>query len=91
MARKKPTPQQCRKHYDKVCYFCPEDRYELLDAHRILEGANGGTYHWANMLTLCCKCHRKEQAGIIKILGSHPCSNGRRVIHYVEDGEEKWK
>ena len=91
MARKRSV-KQIKKMYDKECYFCGEPEYGLLDGHRIHEGKDGGTYHWWNILTVCCKCHRKIHTGIIKILGKHPCTWGKMyVIHYVENGEEKWK
>ena len=79
--------------FDKECFFCGENRYELLDAHRIFEGKDGGTYNWWNMITTCASCHRKCHAGIIKILGKHRCTGPRlEVIHYIdEDGQEKWK
>lgn len=81
--------QQIKKLVDKVCYFCGEDRYEILDCHRIIEGKDGGTYHPLNTLTICCNCHRKTHTGIIKILGKHLCSNGKYVVIYIEDGVEK--
>jgi 5-methylcytosine-specific restriction endonuclease McrA len=89
---KKYTKKQAKKLFDKECFFCGENDYNLLDAHRIIEGKDGGTYHWWNMLTTCVKCHRKVHTGRIQILGKHP-STGPRLyaIHYIEDGEEKWK
>ena len=88
------SKKQIKKMHDKECYFCGENRYELLDAHRIIEGNEGGKYNWSNMLTICALCHRKCHTGIIKILGKHKCMGGDKleVIHYIdEDGEEKWK
>ena len=91
MPRKKSV-QQCRKYYDKVCYFCEESKYELLDAHRIFEGKDGGVYHWDNILTVCAGCHRKITVGVIQVLGRHLSTSGRHVVHYIdEDGQEKWK
>ncbi len=88
------TIQQIKKLFDGECFFCGEKRYELLDSHRIVEGQDGGTYNWWNMLTTCALCHRKCHTGIIKILGKHKCMGGKKleVIHYIdEDGVEKWK
>ena len=92
MARKLSI-QQIKKRYDKECFFCGTDEYELLDAHRIIEGQDGGTYNWWNILTICCLCHRKINTGIIKIFGKYKCMGGKKleVIHYEENGEEKWK
>lgn len=69
--------KQIRKLFDAKCFFCSEDKYELLDAHRILEGKDGGKYNWENTLTLCANCHRKCHTGIIKILGSHKSTSGK--------------
>jgi hypothetical protein len=87
----KLTKKQIRKRVDKKCYFCPEDNYDLLDCHRIIPGQVGGKYTDFNMMTTCCKCHRKIHAGIIKILGKYFTSGARYVVNYIEDGEEKWK
>jgi len=84
----KYSKQQLKKLSDKFCFFCGEDDYDLLDAHRIIEG---GKYEDFNILTNCSNCHRKIHSGRIKILGKHFCSNGNFVIHYIEDEEEKWK
>jgi hypothetical protein len=92
MARSKYSRQQSRKHYDGACFFCGIDDYDLLDAHRIFEGQQGGKYHWLNLLTTCTLCHRKVHTGKIKILGHHPSSLGKWFLHYIdEDGEEKWR
>jgi hypothetical protein len=85
--------KQIKKRYDGECFFCGEKRYELLDAHRLIEGKDGGKYNWWNTITCCSKCHRKCHTGIIKILGKHKCMGGKKLcmIHYIEDGVEKWK
>lgn len=92
MAKKKYSKKKIKKLMDKECFFCGCDTYELLDVHRIIEGKDGGTYNWWNMLTTCTLCHRKCHVGIIKILGKHP-SAGQNIwtLHYIEDGEEKWR
>ena len=86
-----PSKKQIRKRLDRECYFCGEEDYELLDAHRIVPGADGGKYTDFNTLTCCANCHRKCHSGRIKVLGRHSSTAGRRVLHYIEDGEEKWK
>lgn len=83
--------QQIKKLCDKECYFCGEKEYTLLDAHRIKEGSQGGKYEWWNILVLCSNCHRRIHSELIKILGKYKCSNGTYVIHYIEDGKEKFK
>lgn len=89
---KKYTKKQCRKLYDKKCFFCGVEDYELLDAHRIYEGSEGGTYNWNNVLTSCVLCHRKIHTGKIKILGQHYSTAGHWLVHYIdENSEEKWQ
>lgn len=91
MKNKKYTKKQIKKLCEGKCFFCEESKYELLDAHRILEGKDGGKYNWENMLILCANCHRKCHSGVIKILGSHNSTLGKRAIHYIEDGKDCWK
>jgi len=53
---------------------------------------NGGTYHDRNTVTVCANCHRKIHSGRIKIFGKY-MTTGKKlwVLHFFEDGEEKWK
>ncbi len=87
----KYSRQQIKKLMEKECYFCGENDYNLLDVHRILEGANGGTYHDRNTICCCAKCHRKIHSGRIKIHGKHLSTSSRWVVHFTEDDVEKWK
>lgn len=91
MAKKKYSRQQVKKLFDKCCFFCDEDRYEVLDCHRIFEGEKGGTYHPSNTLTICALCHRLIHSGHIKIFGRYLSTNGMHVIHYEDSGVEKWQ
>lgn len=91
MGRKRYSRQQIKKAYEKQCYFCHEENYDLLDAHRIIPGDQGGKYNDHNILVLCANCHRKTHSGSLKILGKYFSTTGRWVIKYVENGEEKWK
>lgn len=79
-----------KKHMDKKCYFCPCDTYDLLDVHRIVEGSQGGRYTEFNTVTACSLCHRKIHAGLIKIDRKYLSTNGRWILHYWLDAEEKW-
>lgn len=90
MAKKRYTRQQIKKLVEKKCYFCGEDNYDLLDAHRIIPGEEGGKYHDHNILVVCATHHRKIHSGCIVILGKHYSTLGRWLLHYVENGEEKW-
>lgn len=88
----KKSKKQIKKLYDKKCYFCPECDYNLLDVHRIIEGKDGGKYHEANTITVCCKCHRKIHSGKIKIFRKYTTSLGKIVLHFIdENGEEKYQ
>jgi hypothetical protein len=59
--------------------------------HRIIEGENGGKYSEGNCLCTCVGCHRRIHDGQIVIQGKYLCSNGRHVVIYHENGEEKMK
>lgn len=83
--------KKVRKKIDRECHFCGEDDYDLLDLHRIVPGENDGKYIKSNVLTICCKCHRKVHSGRIVVHGKHYSTLGRDVVHYTEDGEDRWK
>lgn len=85
--RRRPSRQVCRKRHDRVCYFCREPDYDLLDAHRILPGADGGKYHWLNILTVCSKCHRRVEKGQLVVLGRNPTSTGDWVLRMDVGGK----
>ena len=91
MGKKRYSRQQIAKLRDKECYFCGETDYNLLDGHRIIPGEDGGKYNDHNIIVTCALCHRKTHSGRIVILGKHLSTSGRWVIHYTEDGEDKWK
>lgn len=91
MAKKRYTRQQIAKLSHGKCYFCEECDYDLLDAHRIVPGEKGGTYHPHNILVLCSNCHRKTHSGALQILGKFMSTTGRWVIRYLEEGKEHWK
>src|SRR5687767_961409 len=90
MARK--SRKQITKLFDKQCFFCKEDNYALLDAHRIVPGSEGGKYvHENNVLTLCSNCHRRVHAGDIVIDRKYP-STGKSLwtLHCWINGQEQW-
>jgi ferredoxin len=88
--KKKLIDKKTKKRVDRKCAFCPVDDYSLLDVHRIIPGEEGGKYTDINTVTSCGNCHRKCHSGRIKILGKHPCTSGRYVLHCIIDDEEKW-
>lgn len=83
--RKTIIDKVAKKHCDKKCYFCSCDNYDLLDVHRIVEGANGGKYTEFNTLTVCSLCHRKIHAGFIKIFRKYLSTSGRWILHYIDE------
>jgi len=86
------SKKQIKKLYDKCCYFCGENRIELLDIHRLYEGWRGGKYNWHNMITVCVTHHRLIHSNKIQILGKHFSTSGKWVLHFInEKGEELWK
>jgi len=88
MGKRLSRKQQIKK-LDRKCQICKEDDYNLLDAHRIKPGAEGGIYSDNNTTTLCCKCHRKVHSGQIVIEGKYQSTKGM-VLHYFINGEEFW-
>jgi hypothetical protein len=88
--RKKLIDKQVKKKVDGRCYFCPVDEYELLDVHRIIEGADGGEYTDHNTIVACALCHRRIHSGEIKIDRKYFSTSGRWVLHYWKDGQEFW-
>ena len=82
--RKKLINKIAKKKFDKKCYFCEENRYELLDVHRISPGENDGEYTENNSLTCCSNCHRKIHAGIIKVFRKYLSSRGW-ILHYIDE------
>lgn len=82
--------KKIKKKIDKRCYFCSEDKYELLDVHRIIPGEQGGKYTEWNTVTACANCHRKCHAGVIVIDRWYKTSSGV-MLHYFEEGVEIYK
>jgi hypothetical protein len=72
------------------CFFCGEAEEEVLDAHRIIPGEEGGKYHNANMICCCSTCHRKCHSGTIKIDRKYNSTMGVMVVHYWYEGVEYW-
>lgn len=88
--KKKQSRQQIRKLYLNKCFFCDESNYELLDAHRILPGENGGKYHDSNILVTCSNCHRRVHSGEIVVDKKYMSTKGI-LVHYWRDGQEFWE
>lgn len=82
--------KKIKKLIEKKCYFCDEQKYDLLDVHRIIPGEEGGKYTHQNTVVTCCRCHRLIHAGDIKIDRWYNSTTGR-VLHYFLEEQEFWK
>lgn len=80
--RKKLINKVAKKRFMKKCYFCEENKYELLDVHRIIPGDSGPGYIENNTVVLCCSCHRKVHAGLIIIDKKYYSTCGKYLLHY---------
>lgn len=73
------------------CYFCTVSDYALLDVHRITPGEENGEYTDFNSLCVCSNCHRKIHDGQIKIDRKYHTTTAHAILHYWENGQEKWQ
>lgn len=89
MGRKKTLINKQNKKRLESCAFCECADYEILDVHRINEGADGGRYTSHNSLTVCANCHRKIHSGKIKTFRKH-LSTGGYVLHCEIEGQEQF-
>ena len=85
------NPFISKKHFkrtNKECYICGEDKYELLDTHRLKAG---GKYSNSNCVCICTSCHRKHHSGLISIKKWYESTKGI-VLHYIdENGDEQFR
>lgn len=73
------------------CQICGENNYSVLDVHRIyVKGKDKGKYSHGNSVCLCAVCHRKEQAGQIRILGWVHSTVGDLLQWIDEEGNEQF-
>jgi hypothetical protein len=79
--------KQLQKRMEGKCRICGESDYKVLDMHRIEEGAR---YSFWNTVTLCCRCHRRQQAGEIRIVEWVDSTMGRLLHWFDSDGVEKF-
>lgn len=90
--RRRPRLQQCVKRLYGRCLLCGEARYEALQCHRVVPGANNGVYREGNVVVLCANCHSLVTAGVVKVHAIHPSTFAQFVVHYTDaDGNEHWK
>lgn len=82
--------QEIRKRVTTKCLFCDETNYDLLDVHRIVPGSDGGKYTTMNTVVVCVKCHRLCHSGAIKIERKYTTTRATPIVHFWQDGEEKW-
>lgn len=88
--KRKLINKQAKKRADGKCYFCPEPRYAVLNCHRVVPGEDEGKYTEFNTITVCANCHNLIHTGHIVIDRKYFSTAGRYVLHFWEDGLEKW-
>lgn len=88
--RKKLINKVGKKKSEGKCCFCEEQDYAVLDCHRIMPGEEGGEYTDFNTVVTCSNCHRKVHDGQIVIDRKYFSTSGHWVLHFWQDGEEKW-
>jgi predicted restriction endonuclease len=73
------------------CFFCENNDYKLLDAHRITPGCEGGKYSVSNVVVLCKNCHRLNHTGDICIDRKYPTTipGAQFVVHFWKKEDEK--
>lgn len=74
-----------RRH--RQCQICGEEKYELLDTHRVMEG---GKYEETNCVCLCISCHRKHHSGLITIKKWFHSTSGKLLLYIDEEGYEQF-
>ena len=79
--------KQSMKRMAKKCTFCDEERYVVLDVHRIVPGEKGGRYTPCNTVVCCSNCHRMIHDGEIIIDKYYDSSTGK-VLRCIIDGKE---
>lgn len=92
MRRKKLINKITNKLMAGKCYFCSVDDYACLNNHRIIPGENGGIYSEHNTLVLCANCHSRIHSDSPQIIidRKYYCTSGKWILHFWENGEEKW-
>ena len=73
------------------CHICEENDYSLLDVHRIRNGSDGGEYTIGNCVCLCCRCHRLNHSGKIRIIGIFKSTAGNLLHYFDQEGKEIFK
>jgi len=90
MRRPKLVNKVAKKKLEGKCHFCGLDDYACLQLHRIVPGEDGGIYTDFNTVVACANCHNRIHDGQIKIDRKYQSTTGRWVLHFWENGEEKW-
>ena len=92
MARKKELiDKKAKKRIEGKCHFCGVDDYVQLNCHRIFPGEEGGRYTDRNVVVVCSNCHDRIHDDQIVIERWYSTTGGVKILHYWENGEEKWK
>jgi len=79
-----------KKKIEGKCCFCEENDYALLHVHRIDFENDINEYTDFNTIVVCANCHCRVHDGQIVIDRKYFSTTGRWVLHFWQDGEEKW-
>lgn len=90
MRKRKLINKVAKKKAEGKCYFCDVSDYACLHVHRIVPGEEEGQYTQFNTVVACANCHNKIHDGQIVIDRKYLSSNGNWVLHFFENGIEKW-
>lgn len=73
------------KHVHRECAICGNNKYAVLDVHRIHEGKE---YSNGNCLVLCSNCHRLHHSGNIKIISKNYSTAGWTLTYINEQNQQ---
>lgn len=90
--KRKLINKEATKKFAGKCYFCSVDEYACLHCHRILPEEKGGIYSDFNTLVVCANHHSMIHAENPQIVidRKYMTSSGQWILHYWENGIEKW-
>jgi hypothetical protein len=90
--QRKLINKEATKKLAGKCYFCEVSDYDCLHCHRITPGEDGGIYTDFNTVVVCANHHsmlHSDQPQII-LDRKYMSTTGRWILHYWENGVEKW-
>lgn len=80
-----------KKKFEGKCYFCDVNDYAQLNVHRIIPGEDGGKYTDHNTIVVCANHHAQIHDDQIIIDRKYNTTSAKTVLHFWENGVEKWE